>query len=190
MLASGLYSRWRAGIFTTRPDFVRAPGSAFPPVASVVSLSRFPFVFTLFCASSFPSLAAMTLVVVVMSSEELSFEELTGAAVIAVVASRSCHLLRRSMEPPAVSTTYDLGSAHFSLTLPLDHVFDGLSMMRISCPGYNGGSAECRAVLLYDVVIVARRSSNRSRTPSSRFSFVCDGDTSPPPLQQQLGQRW
>ena len=79
------------------------------------------------------------------------------------------------MEPPAVSTTYDLGSAHFSLTVPLNHVFDGLSMMRIGCPGYNGGSADLRAVLLYDVVILARRSSNRSWTPSSRFSFVCDG---------------
>ena len=61
----------------------------------------------------------------VMSSEELSFEELKGAAVINVAASRSWHLLRRIMEPPAVSTTYDLGSAHFSLTVPLNHVFDG-----------------------------------------------------------------
>ena len=128
----------------------------------MASLSRLPFVFTLCRASSFPSLAAMTLVVVVMSSEELSFEELKGAAVINVVASRSWHLLRRSMEPPAVSTTYALGSAHFSLTVPLNHVFDGLSMMRIGCPGYNGGSADLRAVLLYDVVILARRSSNRS----------------------------
>ena len=107
----------------------------------------------------------MTLVVVVMSSEELSCEELTGAAVINVVASRSWHLLRRSLEPPAGSTTYDLGSAHFSLTVPLNHVFDGLSMMRIGCPGYKGGSADLRAVLLYDVVILARRSSNRSCTP-------------------------
>ena len=77
----------------------------------------------------------MTLVVVVMSSEELSSGELTGAAVINVVASRSWHLLRRSLEHPAVSTMYDLGSAHFSLTVPLNHVFDGLSMVRIGCPG-------------------------------------------------------
>ena len=108
---------------------LRAPH--FPPVASVASLSRLSFVFTLFCASSFRSLAAMTLVVVVMSSEELSFQELTGAAIINVVASRSWHLLRRSLKPPAVSTTYDLGSAHLSLTVPLNHVFDGLSMMQI-----------------------------------------------------------
>ena len=50
-----------------------------------------------------------------------------------------------------------------------------LSMMRIGSPGYNGGSPDLRAVLLYDVVILARRSSNRSCTPSSRFSFVGDG---------------
>ena len=131
----------------------------------MASLSRLPFVFTLFCASSFPSLTAMTLVV--MSSEELSFEELTGAAVINVVASRRWHLLRHSMEPPAVSTTYDLGSAHFSLTVPLNHVFNGLSMLRIDCPGDNGGSADFPAVLFYDVVILARRSSNRWCTPSS-----------------------
>ena len=87
----------------------------------------------------------------------------------------SWHLLRRSMEPPAVSTTYDLGSAHFSLTVPLNHVFDGLSMTRIGCPGYNGGSADVREVLLYDVIILARWSSNRLCTPSSRFLFVCDG---------------
>ena len=61
--------------------------------------------------------------------------------------------LRISMEPPAVSTSCDLGSAHFSLTVPLHHVFDGLSMMRIGYPGYNGGSADFLAVLLHDVVI-------------------------------------
>ena len=71
---------------------------------------------------------------------------------------------------------YDLGTAHFSLTVSLNYVFDGLSMMRIACAGYNGGSADLRAVLLYDVVVLARRSSKRSCTPSSRFLFVCDGN--------------